>query len=96
MLANIVVKRTPKFNNNNSSSNNNNNQSRSKIPQMHQSRQDLLLQEQDGVDEIRIPGERSYRMREQLRRDGIEIDRKIYDALGRLAEGQHNHGADPA
>lgn len=49
-----------------------------------------------GFDEIRIPGERSYRVRERLRRDGIEIDRKIYDALGRLAEGQHNHGADPA
>ena len=51
---------------------------------------------QDGVDEIRIPGERSYRTRERLRRDGIEIDRKIYDALGRLAQGQHNHGAGPA
>jgi LDH2 family malate/lactate/ureidoglycolate dehydrogenase len=49
----------------------------------------------DGVDEIRIPGERSNRVREQLRRDGIEIDRKIYHALGRLAEGQHNHGAGP-
>jgi LDH2 family malate/lactate/ureidoglycolate dehydrogenase len=51
---------------------------------------------QDGVTEIRIPGERSYRERERLRREGIEIDRKIYDALGRLAEGQHNHGAGPA
>ncbi len=50
---------------------------------------------QDGVDEIRIPGERGARMREQLQREGIEIDRKIYDALGRLAEGQHNHGAGP-
>jgi LDH2 family malate/lactate/ureidoglycolate dehydrogenase len=48
---------------------------------------------QEGVNEIRIPGERSYRERERLRREGIEIDRKIYDALGRLAEGQHNHGA---
>lgn len=47
----------------------------------------------DGVSEIRIPGERSYRERETLRREGIEIDRKIYDALGRLAAGQHNHGA---
>lgn len=51
---------------------------------------------QDGVDEIRIPGERSYRVRNELRRDGIEIDRKIFDALGRLAGGQHNHGAGPA
>ena len=49
----------------------------------------------DGVDEIRIPGERSYRVREQLRRDGIEIDRKIHDALGRLADGHHNHAAEP-
>ena len=49
----------------------------------------------DGVDEIRIPGERSTRVRDQLQRDGIEIDRKIYDALGRLAKGQHNHGAAP-
>ncbi|MDD9906433.1 MAG: Ldh family oxidoreductase [Rhodospirillaceae bacterium] len=50
----------------------------------------------EGVDEIRIPGERSYRTRDRLRHEGIEIDRKIYDALGRLAEGQHNHGAGPA
>jgi len=49
----------------------------------------------DGVNEIRIPGERSQRERERLRRDGIEIDRKIYDALGRLAEGQHNYGGAP-
>jgi L-2-hydroxycarboxylate dehydrogenase (NAD+) len=51
---------------------------------------------QEGVDEIRIPGERSYRVRDELRRDGIEIDRKIFDALRRLADGQHNHGAGPA
>lgn len=50
---------------------------------------------QDGVTEIRIPGERGYRERERLRKDGIEIDRKIYDALGRLAEGRHNHGPAP-
>ena len=49
----------------------------------------------EGFDEIRIPGERSYRVRERLRRDGIEIDRKIHDALGRLAEGHRNQGADP-
>ena len=51
---------------------------------------------QEGVSEIRIPGERGYRERARLSREGIEIDRKIYDALGRLAEGQHNHGAGPA
>ncbi len=48
---------------------------------------------QAGVTEIRIPGERSYRTRARLARDGIEIDGKIYAALGRLAEGKRDHGA---
>jgi LDH2 family malate/lactate/ureidoglycolate dehydrogenase len=48
---------------------------------------------QQGISEIRIPGERSYRERARLTREGIEIDRKIYDALGRLAQGQHNYRA---
>jgi LDH2 family malate/lactate/ureidoglycolate dehydrogenase len=39
---------------------------------------------QPGVDEIRIPGERAFRTREQALRDGIEIDRAIYDALSAL------------
>jgi LDH2 family malate/lactate/ureidoglycolate dehydrogenase len=47
---------------------------------------------QEGVDEIRIPGERGYRTRALLMRDGIEIDGKIYNALGRLAEGHLDHG----
>jgi LDH2 family malate/lactate/ureidoglycolate dehydrogenase len=47
---------------------------------------------QTGVEEIRIPGERGYRTRARLLREGIEIDRKIYDALGRLAEGKLDHG----
>jgi LDH2 family malate/lactate/ureidoglycolate dehydrogenase len=47
---------------------------------------------QPGVAEIRIPGERAYRTRERLLRDGIEIDRKIYAALGCLAEGRLDHG----
>ena len=47
---------------------------------------------QPGVTEIRIPGERAYRTRARLLREGIEIDRKIHDALGRLAEGKFNHG----
>jgi LDH2 family malate/lactate/ureidoglycolate dehydrogenase len=42
---------------------------------------------QDGVDEIRIPGERAYRERARLAREGIEIDRRIQEALIRLAEG---------
>jgi len=39
---------------------------------------------QPGIDEIRIPGERSFRSRERLLRDGIEIDRLVYDALAAL------------
>jgi LDH2 family malate/lactate/ureidoglycolate dehydrogenase len=41
---------------------------------------------QEGVEEIRIPGERAYRERARLTREGIEIDRRIQDALIRLAE----------
>ena len=47
---------------------------------------------QIGVEEIRIPGERSYQTRARLLNEGIEIDRKIYDALGRLAKGHLDHG----
>jgi LDH2 family malate/lactate/ureidoglycolate dehydrogenase len=43
---------------------------------------------QEGVDEIRIPGERAYRDRARLAREGIEIDRRIHDALIQLAEGK--------
>ena len=43
---------------------------------------------QDGIDEIRIPGERAYRDRARLSREGLEIDRRIHDALIALAEGQ--------
>jgi LDH2 family malate/lactate/ureidoglycolate dehydrogenase len=43
---------------------------------------------QEGVAEIRVPGERAYRDRERLTREGIEIDRRIQDALLRLAEGK--------
>lgn len=42
---------------------------------------------QPGVEEIRIPGERGYRTRAHLMREGIEIDRRIQAALERLAEG---------
>ncbi len=34
-----------------------------------------------GVDEIRIPSERAFRAREVALRDGIEIDRRVFDAL---------------
>ncbi len=50
----------------------------------------------DGVDEIRIPGERGYRVRAQLRAQGIEIDRKIRDALVLLAEGRYDQDAASA
>lgn len=40
---------------------------------------------QPGVDEIRIPGERGFRSRERLLREGIEMDRLVYDALAALA-----------
>jgi LDH2 family malate/lactate/ureidoglycolate dehydrogenase len=39
---------------------------------------------QPGVSEIRIPGERASRSREQKLRDGIEIDRVVYDELRAL------------
>lgn len=44
---------------------------------------------QAGVEEIRIPGERAYRERGRLAREGIEIDRRIHDALETLAEDRH-------
>ena len=43
---------------------------------------------QDGVEEIRIPGERAYRERARLTREGLEIDRRIHDALTQLADGR--------
>src|SRR5205085_4485915 len=43
---------------------------------------------QPGVDEIRLPGERSARERIRLRREGIEIDRKIYEALLAIPQGK--------
>jgi LDH2 family malate/lactate/ureidoglycolate dehydrogenase len=43
---------------------------------------------QPGVDEIRLPGERSTRERDRLRREGLEIDRKIYHALLAVPQGR--------
>ena len=45
---------------------------------------------QDGIAEIRIPGERAYRERARLTREGLEIDRRIQDALNALAEGHRS------
>ena len=39
---------------------------------------------QPRVSEIRIPGERAFRCRERGLRDGIEIDRLVYEALATL------------
>ena len=36
---------------------------------------------QPGVDEIRIPSERAFRSRERALREGLEIDRLVFDAL---------------
>jgi L-2-hydroxycarboxylate dehydrogenase (NAD+) len=36
---------------------------------------------QEGVDEIRIPSERASRSRERLLREGLEMDRLVYDQL---------------
>jgi LDH2 family malate/lactate/ureidoglycolate dehydrogenase len=39
---------------------------------------------QPGVDEILIPSERSFRSRERLLREGLEIDGAVYEALQKL------------
>jgi LDH2 family malate/lactate/ureidoglycolate dehydrogenase len=39
---------------------------------------------QPGVDEIRIPSERAFREREKLSREGIVIDKLVYDLLNAL------------
>lgn len=43
---------------------------------------------QPGVDEIRLPGERSFSEREKNTREGIVIDRFIYEALRDVPQGQ--------
>ena len=51
---------------------------------------------QEGVDEIRIPGERAYRERARLTREGLGIDRRVYQALIALAEGKRGAFTGPA
>ena len=34
-----------------------------------------------GVDDLRIPSERAFRCRERALREGLEIDRVVFDAL---------------
>jgi LDH2 family malate/lactate/ureidoglycolate dehydrogenase len=36
---------------------------------------------QPSVDDIRIPSERAFRSRERALREGLEIDRAVFDAL---------------
>jgi L-2-hydroxycarboxylate dehydrogenase (NAD+) len=40
---------------------------------------------QPGVEEIRIPSERAFRSRERLAKEGLEIDRLVFDRLAALA-----------
>jgi len=50
-----------------------------------------------GVEEIRMPSERAFRERARRLREGISIDRKIYDALVALPQGSlpdRTHGDD--
>jgi LDH2 family malate/lactate/ureidoglycolate dehydrogenase len=42
---------------------------------------------QGNVEEIRIPSERAFRARERLLRQGLEIDRSVFDALVALRAG---------
>ena len=50
---------------------------------------------QEGVDEIRIPGERAYRERARRAREGIDVDRRIHDRLVELAKGARLAGHTP-
>jgi LDH2 family malate/lactate/ureidoglycolate dehydrogenase len=40
------------------------------------------------TDHVIIPGERAYRERARLTREGIEIDRRVRDALQALGDGR--------
>jgi LDH2 family malate/lactate/ureidoglycolate dehydrogenase len=48
---------------------------------------------QPGVTEIRIPGEHGQATRTRMLREGLDLDRKIYNALQRLSQGHFDHGA---
>jgi LDH2 family malate/lactate/ureidoglycolate dehydrogenase len=43
---------------------------------------------QAGVDEIRIPSERAFRTRERMMREGLEVDRLVYESLAALRSSQ--------
>ena len=42
----------------------------------------------EGVEEVRVPSERSFQQREQARREGILVDRKVFDGLTVMAAGK--------
>jgi LDH2 family malate/lactate/ureidoglycolate dehydrogenase len=44
---------------------------------------------QAGVDEIRIPSERAFRSRERALREGLDMDRLVFDALVALRARQN-------
>ena len=46
------------------------------------------VKKQPGVDNIRLPSENSFKTRARLKKEGIEIDRKIYDALKAVPAGK--------
>ena len=46
------------------------------------------VKKQPGVTDIRLPSENSFKSRERLKREGIEIDKKIYDSLKAVPAGK--------
>jgi L-2-hydroxycarboxylate dehydrogenase (NAD+) len=54
---------------------------------MHLIERTKAIPRQPGVDEIRIPSERAFRSRERALREGLEIDRLVFDALVALRAG---------
>lgn len=46
------------------------------------------VKKQPGVTDIRLPSENAFKSRERLKREGIEIDKKIYDALKAVPAGK--------
>ncbi len=46
------------------------------------------VKKQPGVTDIRLPSENSFKSRERMMREGIQIDRKIYEALKAVPAGK--------
>lgn len=45
------------------------------------------VKKQPGVTDIRLPSENAFTLRAKLRQEGIEIDRRIYEALKAVPVG---------